>query len=200
MFAVSKMVWLLGSQEISGEGVRGTPYMPPAYFTRVDTPQPYDFEEPRSDSQQNRKKECRSRSLVFLTGELLLKAAAKKGGSSLSLRAIANTDPDWQMKTLWHQWQSQTVPNFQDLFLVLQSLACTSHDRCRRSLAPVSPRSPVTGLGYALHCSRVVYLSDHKHHWPATVMFWEVHVMKFQHEAVPTQPPEGAQVPRSKPF
>lgn len=32
-------------QEISGEGVGGPPYMPPAYFTRVDTPQAYDFEE-----------------------------------------------------------------------------------------------------------------------------------------------------------
>ncbi|CAK9052896.1 unnamed protein product [Durusdinium trenchii] len=38
---------IIGSieQEISGEGVSGAPYMPPAYFTRVDTPQAYDFEE-----------------------------------------------------------------------------------------------------------------------------------------------------------
>ena len=32
-------------EEISGEGIGGSPYMPPAYFTRVDTPQPYDFED-----------------------------------------------------------------------------------------------------------------------------------------------------------
>ncbi|CAJ1455017.1 unnamed protein product [Effrenium voratum] len=32
-------------QELAGQSSGGTPYMPPAYFTRVDTPQPYDFEE-----------------------------------------------------------------------------------------------------------------------------------------------------------
>ena len=71
--------------------------MPPAYFTRVDTPQPYDFEEPRSkipDGENAPKTGAQNRSLVFLTGELLLKTAAKKRGSSLSLRAIANRDPD----------------------------------------------------------------------------------------------------------
>eukprot|EP00434_Breviolum_minutum_P039084 symbB.v1.2.034690.t2/scaffold4523.1/size38513/6 len=58
-------LWAHFEQEISGEGVRGTPYMPPAYFTRVDTPQPYDFEE-NSFLKRQRKKEVKA---ITGTGE-----------------------------------------------------------------------------------------------------------------------------------
>ena len=42
-------------KEISGEGIGGSPYMPPAYFTRVDTPQAYDFEDNSFMKQQKDK-------------------------------------------------------------------------------------------------------------------------------------------------
>ncbi|CAE8593653.1 unnamed protein product [Polarella glacialis] len=58
-------------QELCGERVAGAPYMPPAFFTRVDTAQAYDFEE-NAFLRRQKSKEVKS---VAGTGETKLRRA-----------------------------------------------------------------------------------------------------------------------------